>query len=214
MCIKDDCANRIEYEINLTNMVKSLSKEKYAYTIVDILELSRRALETIGINWIGRPLHDSDSCFFFRHREESYYLCVVVNKIEVGLWIEGLLMDELIKTVETLDQGVNGVDEFLKFNSNPNYYRIDLFGFITFCKLRLPNANDNDFEFICKRTCERLESFGFKAIWGRGCAQYDKGTEFELNGGYYLFFDVPNNLEGKSIEQAVFKLSKYHSWPL
>lgn len=100
----------------------------------------------------------------------------------------------------------NGTNEFLKLNADPNYYRFNLFGLLTYCQWPLPDADFSNFESACKEVAKYLSGCrGVEVEWGYGSAEYDKGTEFEDNEGYYLFFKAPNKAVGERIEAEVIR---------
>lgn len=99
---------------------------------------------------------------------------------------------------------INEVNEFLKLNNDSGYYRLDVFAVLTVCQWPPAGVEIDGFESACKEiACYLADTHKLKAIWGRGCEQYDKGTEFENNNGYYLFFKAPNKAEGERIEATV-----------
>lgn len=101
---------------------------------------------------------------------------------------------------------INGVNKFLKLNADPNYYRLDIFAVLTCCQWPPAGVEIIGFESACKEIAYYLaDTHKIEVVWGYGCEQYDKGTEFENNKGYYLFFKAPNKTEGERIEYEVIR---------
>ena len=99
----------------------------------------------------------------------------------------------------------NDIDEFLKLNADPNYYRFNLFGLLTYCQWPLPGADLSDFESACKEVAKYLSGCrGVEVEWGHGSAEYDKGTEFENDQGWYLFIKVSDKQTGENFEQDTY----------
>ena len=106
---------------------------------------------------------------------------------------------------------INEVNEFLKLNNDSGYYRLDIFAVLTVCQWPPAGVEIDGFESACKEiACYLADTHKLKAIWGRGCEQYDKGTEFENNNGYYLFFKAPNKAGGERIEAEVIRYFDNH----
>lgn len=98
----------------------------------------------------------------------------------------------------------NEVNEFLKLNADSNYCRLDIFAVLTCCQWPPAGVEINGFESACKEiACYLADTHKLEAVWGYGSEQHDKGTEFENNEGYYLFFKAPNKAEGERIECEV-----------
>ena len=100
---------------------------------------------------------------------------------------------------------INEVNEFLKLNADPNYYRFSLFGLLTYYQWPLPDADFSDFESACKEVTKYLTACrGVEVEWGYGSAEHDKGTEFENDQGWYLFFKVSDKQTGENFEQDTY----------
>lgn len=100
----------------------------------------------------------------------------------------------------------NEMTEFLKLNTDSNYYRLDVFAVLLVCQWPVDGVEIDGFETACQEIADHLASvYKIKSVWGHGSEQYDNGTEFEDNDGYYLFFEVPSNAEGERIELEVIK---------
>lgn len=98
--------------------------------------------------------------------------------------------------------------EFLKLVKDPNYYRFDLNEIFNNDLIILGYRTvDTVYELACEAIAKYLDKvFGIKAVWGKGCAEYDKGTCFENNDGYYLFYKVESDEQGKDIEEDLIDL--------
>lgn len=104
----------------------------------------------------------------------------------------------------------NEVNEFLKLNADSNYYRLDIFAVLSCCQWPTAGVEIDDLETACQEVADYLASiYKINAVWGYGCEQYDKGTEFENNEGYYLFFKAPNKAEGERIEYEAMRYFGY-----
>lgn len=100
----------------------------------------------------------------------------------------------------------NEVTEFSKLNADSNYYRLNVFAVLLVCQWPVDGVEIDGFESACQEIADHLASvYKIKSVWGYGSKQYDNGTEFEDNNGYYLFFEVPNNAEGERIEAEVIR---------
>lgn len=100
---------------------------------------------------------------------------------------------------------MNTNEEFLKLNNDDSYYRFDLYEVynndLINCGWR---SIDTIYGLACITIASYLDSaYGIKAIWGKGCAEYDKGTRFENNNDYYLFYKVSSEEQGRDIEEDV-----------
>lgn len=103
---------------------------------------------------------------------------------------------------------MNTNEEFLKLNKDPNYYRFDLNEIFNNDLIILGwKSTDTVYELACTAIAKYLdEKYDTKAVWGKGCAECDKGTCFENNDGYYLFYKVENDEQGKDIEEDLIDL--------
>lgn len=82
----------------------------------------------------------------------------------------------------------NEMTEFLKLNTDSNYYRLDVFAVLLVCQWPVDGVEIDGFESACQEIADHLASvYKIKSVWGHGSAQYDKDTVFENNNGYYLF---------------------------
>ncbi len=107
------------------------------------------------------------------------------------------------------------MEEFLKLNNDDSYYRFDLYELynndLINCGWR---SRDTIYGLACITIASYLDSvYGIKAIWGKGCAEYDKGTCFENNNGYYLFYKVSSKEQGRDIEENLLDvISKFYPY--
>lgn len=100
----------------------------------------------------------------------------------------------------------NEVTKFLNLNADSNYYRLDVFAVLSVNLWPIDGVKIDGFESLCREIARYLaDTHKLKAIYGHGSEQYDKGTVFENNKGYYLFFEVPSNADGERIELEVIK---------
>ena len=189
MYYMNDC---LSYEINVTNIRRRLEDSLGdCYSTDAAVEWVEQALKIIGGD-LGKTLSDFD-LYFYRSRDYALYVDIQVSNKEEGIFL-----------CDCLEQMMR--DEFLRLNANSDYYRLDIFAVLTACQYQGYGVGIYDFKSACKAIARHLEGFyKIKAIWGQGSAQYDKGTEFENNEGYYLFFKAPKKFEGERIEAEVIR---------
>ena len=194
MCYMNDC---LSYEINVTNIRRRLEDSLGdCYSTDAAVEWVEQALKIIGSD-LGKTLSDFD-LYFYRSRDNALYVDIQVSNKEEGTF----LCDCLERMMR---------DEFLRLNANSDYYRLDIFAVLTVRQYQGYGVDIYDFKSACKAIARHLEGFyKIKAIWGQGSAQYDKGTEFENNEGYYLFFKAPKKFEGERIEAEVIRCFDNH----
>lgn len=191
MCSIYEYFDCMDYRINVTAIRQRLSDifgECPEYAAVDWL---RQVLRIIESDWF-RPFCDCDLDF---RRLDDGSLCAYIrgSDMEEGRFIRHCLCEMI-------------GNEFLWLNANSDYYRLDIFAVLTVRQYQGYGVDIYDFKSACKAIARHLEGFyKIKAIWGQGSAQYDKGTEFENNEGYYLFFKAPKKFEGERIEAKVIR---------
>lgn len=196
MCSIYEFFDCMDYRINVTAIRQRLSDifgECPEYAAVDWL---RQVLRIIESDWV-RPFFDCDLDF---RRLDDGSLCAYIrgSDMEEGRFIRHCVCEMI-------------GNEFLWLNANSDYYRLDIFAVITCCQWPPAGVEIDDLESACKEiACYLADTHKLKAIWGHGCEQYDRDTDFESNEGYYLFFKAPNKAVGERIEAEVIRYFDNH----
>lgn len=137
---------------------------------------------------------------------DNCYYCIIEAQNDIVMDPEEMRLRAfifyMVEDISLLKEqkGDNMTQEFLKLNADPNYYRLDLAGLRT-------NGLCDGFEHLCEAVAKYLATaYKIKTLWGWGAAKYDKGTVFQNNDGYYLFFKAPSPEEGERIEHDIIIL--------
>lgn len=185
--------------VNLNEVINSIDPYKLSYQDMDDV-----------ITIIGRYHHVEQG------NNDCYYHIIDAPNQAVFDFKLSSLIGSLIQWVQDISRlkeqkGENMTQEFLKLNSDPNYYRFDLYALLT-SGLGHTLADDIDgFDTACQVVDEYVaNNYDIKSVWGWGAAKHDKGTVFENNDGYYLFFNVSNHEQGERIESDVINLFGAH----
>lgn len=192
-------ADGLHYKIDVNAMSCRLSKDGCETSERETFSSLIMELNRMGITW-GVP---------FESDNKGLWLCIADYTFEDGVRLEQQLEDRL-KSLPQIrewrgDYMTNGTNEFLKLNADPNYYRFNLFGLLTYTQWPLPDADLSNFESACKEVAKYLSGCrGVEVEWGYGSAEHDKGTEFENDGGWYLFFKVSDKQTGENFEQDTY----------
>lgn len=195
------------YQINVAEIAQRLSKGNRTYSIGETCVFLKRTLDAISVEW-GIELSDFDP-YFYCLKDDTHWLQIELVHSDNPVYFEGRLDYEIRKTVAI--QTANDEKAFLKLNADPDYYRFNLFCLLTHCQWSLLDADLSNFESACKEVAEYLAIYrDIEVEWGYGSAEHDKGTEFEYNKGYYLFFKAPNKAVGERIEAEVIRYFDNH----